>query len=191
MTNWITDKVAPDYWVPNSKITVSVKWSLNETRDKDLVDEKSGISIKRQIAVFPVHHILLRALAVQRLEGIINSTVTKPVEEWVLNAPIKRWYSILMTAAETRRFEFENWKTLNNNDRNLVPGQRFSWFWFAAGARSCRLIKTSSAHYYFTISWKWSFCRAKQYMHALGSHFGHRPLLVLLPGELENPVCTG
>ena len=25
VTNWITDKVAPDYWVPNSKITVSVK----------------------------------------------------------------------------------------------------------------------------------------------------------------------
>mgnify|MGYP000196982778 FL=1 len=90
------------------------------------MDEKSGISIKRQIAVFPAHHVLLRALVVQRLEGIINSPVTKPVEEWVLNAPIKRSYSILMTAVETRRFEFENWKTLNNNGWNLVPGQRFS-----------------------------------------------------------------
>ena len=25
VTNWITDKIAPDYWVPNSEITVSKK----------------------------------------------------------------------------------------------------------------------------------------------------------------------
>ena len=28
--------------------------------------------------------------------------------------------------------------------------------------------------------WKWPFCQAKHYMHALQSHFRHRPLLVLL-----------
>ena len=31
--------------------------------------------------------------------------------------------------------------------------------------------------------WKWPFCPVKQYMHALRSHFGHRPLLVLLPAN--------
>lgn len=25
LTNWITDQVAPDYWVPNSEITVRLK----------------------------------------------------------------------------------------------------------------------------------------------------------------------
>ena len=124
--------------------------SLNETRDKDLMDEKSGISIIRQI--FPAHHDLFRAPVIQRLQGIINSLVTKAVEEWVLNAPIKRSYSILKTAAETRRFDFENWKTLNNNDRNQDADQRFSLNqWFAAGARSCRFRKTGSGRYYLTI----------------------------------------
>ena len=31
--------------------------------------------------------------------------------------------------------------------------------------------------------WKWPFCQAKQYIHALRSHFGHRPLVVLLPAN--------
>ena len=25
LTSWITDQVAPDYWIPNSEITVSIK----------------------------------------------------------------------------------------------------------------------------------------------------------------------
>ena len=76
-----------------------------------------------------------------------------PVEEWVLNAPIKRSYSILKTAAQTRRFDFENWRTLNNNDRNQDADPRFSLNQlFAAGARSCRFRKTGSGHYYLTIS---------------------------------------
>ena len=47
-----------------------------------------------------------------------------------------------------------NWrKTLNINDRNQAPDQRFSLErWFAAGAHSCRLRKTGSAHFYLKIS---------------------------------------
>ena len=35
----------------------------------------------------------------------------------------------------------------------------------------------------FDFEKSWPFCPAKQYMHALQSHFGHRPLLVLLPAN--------
>ena len=32
LTNWITDQVAPDYWIPNSEITVSIKSSRTTLR---------------------------------------------------------------------------------------------------------------------------------------------------------------
>ena len=44
-------------------------------------------------------------------------------------------------------------KTSNNNDLNQVAHQLFSLKqWFAAGAHSCRIRKTGSAHCYLRIS---------------------------------------
>ena len=57
----------------------------------------------------------------------------------------------LLENAETP--ERNVWKTLNNNDLNQVADQRFSLKqWFAAGAHSCRLRKSGSAHCYLRIS---------------------------------------
>lgn len=68
----------------------------------------------------------------------------KQVKEWdpYLNAPLKRWQSMLGLFGWTK-----------NNDGSL---EKTIWLW------------------------KWPFCQAKHYKHALRSSFRHRPLLILL-----------
>ena len=38
---------------------------------------------------------------------------------------------------------------------------------------------------------RFEFCPAKQYVHALRSHFGHRPLLVLVTSEFKFQLYRG
>ena len=96
---------------------------------------------------------LIKEPGVYKINMILDYTLCDglidPPIDWFQNG---RLGSLCLIRKDTESLCHIDWKTLNKNDLDQVADQRFSLKqWFAAGAHSCRLRKTGSAHCYSTI----------------------------------------